>query len=123
MPSSLFRSLVPGDSQPVQPFPWGTIQWLDSAAITGGETLTFGVVEFAPGEGNPIHHHPNCDEILFVLEGDIRHLLGHDELPMGPGDLIHIPKGVRHRARNVGATPARVVVCFDSGWREVVNES
>lgn len=122
MPSGLFRNLVPGESQPVAAFPWGSIQWLDSAAITGSQTLTFGVVEFAPGEGNPIHHHPNCDEVLFVLEGEIRHLLGTDELPMGPGDLIHIPKGTRHRALNVGQQRARVVVCFDTGHREVVNE-
>lgn len=112
--------VVRGDQQPIERHEWGTIQWLDGQAVTGTERLTVGLVTINPGAGNPEHHHPNCDEALLVLEGELEHTLGEELFRLAPGDLLHIPAGTRHRARNLGAVVCRVVVSYDSGRREVV---
>jgi quercetin dioxygenase-like cupin family protein len=119
----LQRHVVRGAETPVDSFPWGTIQWLDGQALTGTETLTFGAVVIQPGQHNPEHHHPNCDEVLFVLEGELRHTVGDESHLLGPGDLIHIPQGVRHQGLNVGTVPCRVVVAYNSGRRRMVVDS
>jgi quercetin dioxygenase-like cupin family protein len=93
---------------------------MDSAEITGSEVLTFGVVQIEPGQANPEHLHPNCDEILYLLEGELLHTLGEEEIHLRAGDTIHIPQGVRHRARNPGTVPARMVVTYNTGRRQMV---
>lgn len=103
-------------------FEWGQISWLDSAELTGSETLTVGLVYIYPGKNNPEHYHPNCDETLFLLEGELIHTLGDEEYRLQAGDLIHIPQGVRHRATSVGVTPAKMIVSYNTGRREVVGE-
>lgn len=32
-----------------------------------------GIVRMRPGESEPAHRHPNCEEAIHVLEGDIEH--------------------------------------------------
>lgn len=103
-------------------FPWGQISWLDSADLTGSETLTVGLVYIYPGQSNPEHHHPNCDEALLLLEGELVHTIGNEEYRLKPGDLIHIPRGERHKAKSVGVVPAKMIVTYNTGRREVVGE-
>lgn len=107
---------------PTEQFPWGSITWLDSQEITGTEVLTFGVVTIEPGHGNPEHHHPNCDEILYLLAGSLQHTLAEEVFTLNTGDLIHIPQGVWHRAWNEGTETAKVVVTYNTGRRQVVGE-
>ncbi|MCC7491892.1 MAG: cupin domain-containing protein [Fimbriimonadaceae bacterium] len=106
---------VPGDTPP-----WGRLQWMAGAAVNGCETLTVGAVSIKPGEANPLHLHPNCDEVLLLVAGQVDHRLGDEWIAMTAGDAIHIPCGVPHCARNSGATEARMVVSFNSGRRETV---
>lgn len=51
----------------------------------------------AGGAHNPLHSHPNCEEILYV--GSCEHKLGDETVRLGPGSAIRIPRGVRHWAR------------------------
>jgi mannose-6-phosphate isomerase-like protein (cupin superfamily) len=101
-------------------FEWGSIQWLVNAELMPGSGLTFGFVEIAPGAKNPRHLHPNCDEVLYVLEGTLEHSLGDDVFELGPGAALLIPTNVGHDARNPGVDPARVVVAYSSGERQTV---
>lgn len=103
-------------------FPWGSITWLDNAELTGSETLTFGVVRINAGQSNPEHLHPNCDEVLYVVSGQLYHTIGVSVHHLRSGDLIHIPAGARHRCWNPGDEPCEVVVAYNTGRREVVGE-
>lgn len=50
------------------------------------------------------HAHNNSDETFLVLEGDlIIDLEGHS-LNLTPGQMLTVPKGVRHRTRANGRT-------------------
>ena len=82
--------------------------------------MTFGYVEIKAGQKNARHLHPNCDEVLYLIEGDLEHRLGDESVPLRPGMAIHIPTGVAHDAVNRGATTARMVVAYSTGDRQTV---
>lgn len=111
--------VVRGDEGRHESFDWGEIQWLDSGELTGAEGLTVGRVTVREGESNAEHYHPNCEEALYLLAGELEHTLGPDSVRLEPGDLLHVPLGERHRATSVGAGDAVAVVAYDTGDREV----
>ena len=102
---------------------WGHLSWLlgaGSAPIDGAEQ-TFGVVTINPGQRNPLHMHPNCEELLFVISGTCDHLLGDETYQMGPGSVIRIPRGVPHWAKCTSEEPLKVVVSFSSPDRQTTS--
>lgn len=64
----------------------------------------------APGAFTTPHHHKATEEIYYILSGTAAMTLGHDTRPVGPGDAIAIPPGVRHTIRNTG-TAELVFLC------------
>jgi oxalate decarboxylase/phosphoglucose isomerase-like protein (cupin superfamily) len=60
-----------------------------------------------PGAQNPRHYHPNCDEVLHVLQGRILHSVDDDAL---------------HNARNIGDEEAVFVFAFSSADRHTLGE-
>lgn len=101
-------------------FDWGEIVWLDSHPLTGATGLTVGEVTIATGHGNPEHYHPNCEEALYLLAGELRHTLGEEATTLAPGDCLHIPEGTVHAAESVGDEDAVAVIAYDTGVRDVV---
>ena len=69
-------------------------------------------VEFAPGGTTGRHTHPG-DEYTFVLQGTLElSAEGRETRRASAGDVVHNPRGLVHEARNVGDSPARLVVTF-----------
>ncbi|WP_022885532.1 cupin domain-containing protein [Glaciibacter superstes] len=101
---------------------WGHLEWMVSGALENSDTLTMGKCFIQPGQNNPVHHHPNCDEVLHVISGRIRHRVGDEYVEMAAGDTISIPKGAIHNAANIGDEPCELLICFDTAYREVVGE-
>ncbi len=58
----------------------------------------------APGLATTPHHHAVTEEIYYILEGSAEMTLGTEARPVGPGDAIAIPPGLRHTIRNTGPT-------------------
>ncbi|KAA9106600.1 cupin domain-containing protein [Microbacterium rhizomatis] len=106
----------------VDPQPWGRLEWMVSGALGNSDTLTVGKCFIQPGQQNPVHHHPNCDEVLHVIKGRIRHRVGDEYVEMTAGDTISIPKGSIHNATNIGDEQCELLICFDTASREVVGE-
>lgn len=103
-------------------FSWGRITWLHNGD-TGAEGLTVGEVVINPGQSNAMHAHPNCEEALYLISGELIHTCG-DEGPyhLTPGMSIRIPSGVKHNATCTSPDPARMVVAYDSAYREMSEE-
>ncbi len=102
---------------------WGSLQWLVSGAAGSSKNMTLGKVTFKPGEANPMHLHPNSDEILFVAHGEIEHVLPEGgTVRLSPGDCIVLEQGGMHQARNVGDSEAVVIVAFNTPDRQTVGE-
>ena len=49
------------------------------------------------------HFHPNSDETFLVIEGRLSIEFESGSRELDPGQLLTIPRGVRHRTRPVGA--------------------
>lgn len=96
---------------------WGALDWIIPSSTMPSASMTFGIVTIAAGARNPLHSHPNCEEILHVLQGRCEHKLGEAVFEMGPGDTIRIPQGVPHWARSLGPEPLVAVIAFSSGDR------
>ena len=108
------------DRTPAIDFDWGTIRWLVNAEHMPDSALTFGMVEIKPSTKNTRHYHPNCDEVLYLLEGELEHSVDDARYHLQPGSAIHIPAGARHDARNLSASVARMLVAYSSGDRQTV---
>jgi quercetin dioxygenase-like cupin family protein len=104
------------------PMEWGHLEWYVSAEIGNSETMTVGKCVLNPGQANGRHSHPTCDEILQVLKGKVIHTWNGEEFEMNEGDVVSIPSGVVHNARNVGDGVAELSISFSSAYRTTVDE-
>ena len=60
-------------------------------------------VEIAPGVTSPRHTHPG-EEIIYVLEGALEYTVeGRPPVTLKAGDVLFIPAGTIHAAKNVGS--------------------
>ena len=60
-------------------------------------------VDFPPGVGVPKHTHPG-EEIVYVLEGTLEYdLEGQPPVTLKAGEVMFIPAGTVHTAKNVGS--------------------
>jgi len=104
---------------PTESYGEASIHWLVNRAACGSRELTLGETTLPPGGRNPLHRHPNCEEAMYVLEGEIEHVVeGTPNLRLGAGEAICIPRNLRHQAINIGVGPARLLVAFSSPERE-----
>ena len=106
----------------VQPQPWGKLEWLASRELGNSLFMTVGIATINPGKENPVHSHPNCDEILHVLQGHIMNRVGDKEYEMSAGDTVTIPEGTLHNARNIGKEDAVLSISYNSADRIAIGE-
>lgn len=63
-------------------------------------------VDFAPGAVAPWHSHPG-EELVYVPKGSLEfQLQGEKSVTLETGDVLFIPAGKLHTARNAGTNPA-----------------
>ena len=61
-------------------------------------------VDFDPGYVSPKHTHPG-EEIIYVIEGTLEYEVeGQPSVTVKRGDVVFVPAGKVHRAKNVGST-------------------
>ncbi|MEZ0296856.1 MAG: cupin domain-containing protein [Candidatus Methylacidiphilales bacterium] len=102
---------------------WGGLTWFASQSLGNSAEVTVGRCVLLPGQSNPRHYHPNCSEVLVVIQGRIRHTDGDGgTTEMGEGDTVTIAPHVWHQATNIGAQDAVLFIVFTSASRETVGE-
>jgi quercetin dioxygenase-like cupin family protein len=100
---------------------WGELCWLVGEEEMPGAEQTFGLVTINPGQRNPLHLHPNCEELLYVTSGTCEHRLGEKTYMLAPGSVIRIPRGVPHWARCTSDEPLKAVIAFSAPDRRMEN--
>src|SRR2546425_6626237 len=73
----------------------GIHTWLATSSETGGVFLLFDDV-MTRGKTTPLHAHPEVDETLYVLEGEVLVRLDGRERRLGPRGVAMFPRGVPH---------------------------
>jgi quercetin dioxygenase-like cupin family protein len=69
-------------------------------------------VEIDPGVTSPRHTHPG-EEIIYVLEGSLEYQVeGKPPVTLKAGDVLFIPAGTVHAAKNVGSGNAAELATY-----------
>jgi mannose-6-phosphate isomerase-like protein (cupin superfamily) len=66
-----------------------------------GFGLYFGRI--APGSAIAREIHPETTETVYILSGEAIGLVGEQEVPLSPGEVLHVDRNVPHGLRNVGS--------------------
>ena len=70
------------------------------------------LVEFAPGVAAARHSHPG-EEIVYAVRGSLEYRLdGKPPVTLEPGEVLFIPAGTVHEARNVGTGKAAELATY-----------
>jgi mannose-6-phosphate isomerase-like protein (cupin superfamily) len=99
---------------------WGTMTWLADAEAGGTTTVSVARMVLHPGQHSPLHHHPNCEEIVLLESGEVSHQLDGSPVQHEAGTCVIIPAGVAHTTRNLGSAPARLFITYGAPVREYV---
>lgn len=88
--------------------------WKATAEETDGAFLLF-EDRMARGKVTPLHLHPDSDETMIVLEGElVMHLDGADHV-VGAGGIASAPRGMPHAFLVTGEHGARVLCLHTPG--------
>ena len=79
-------------------------------SAAGWESLQ-ALVSFAPGSSFPRHKHPG-EEIIYVTQGTIEYEVAGKPVVVRAGEVLFIPNGVVHAARNPGTEPAAELATY-----------
>lgn len=100
--------------------PFGSVHWAVRAGDPEGAETTIGLAIFDAGQGNARHIHPNCEEVVYVMDGEVVHTLGDQSTTLRAGDLIVVPRNVPHRLINRSGAPVRAYIVFSAPDRQFV---
>ncbi len=89
---------------------WGEMKWFSRPTTTGASQLVVIEVELQPGTGHNFHKHPDQEEVIYVLEGQIEQWIEDKKQVLGVGDAVFIQKGIVHASFNIFGKRARMHV-------------
>jgi quercetin dioxygenase-like cupin family protein len=73
----------------------GAFTWKATAAETGGAFIML-EDRMVRGKTTPLHTHPNEDEAIYVLDGELLVHIEGEQQRVGPGGLFFAPRGIPH---------------------------
>ncbi len=68
----------------------------------GSSNLSITWVEGAPGSEQPVHAHPDNEQVYVIVRGRAMMKAGEEEREVGPGTLVFIPPRTDHAIHNIG---------------------
>jgi quercetin dioxygenase-like cupin family protein len=79
-------------------------------------------VRGAQGAEESPHYHTHEEETIYLLEGDLTVLAGEEELRIGPGEVVSIPRGLRHAVRSDSREVAYLLQYNPAGFEHFFHE-
>ena len=83
----------------------GNVDHSDPTALMGGH-FTLTIITMPPGHIQPMHHHLDAEEVLFVLDGTPTIVWERDgetvTRELGRWDMVYNPTGIAHGIHNNG---------------------
>ncbi len=87
---------------------WGTFAAVSSPS-DGAERIMAVEATFLPGKSHAFHRHPNQEEVIYVLDGELEQWVEHERRVLHAGDAVVIPAAVVHASYNESDRPAKIV--------------
>ncbi len=104
---------------------WGSLAWFSSPAASNAKDLVVVEVTFNPAGGHNFHKHPNQEELIYVIDGEIEQWVDQEKQTLRPGDSAFIGANVVHASFNVSDGNAKVLAilgpCVGSEGYELVD--
>ena len=99
----------------------GIVSILLSGSETGGELAAWEAVQ-KPGSEPPLHLHHTADETFFVMEGEMRFMVGDRILDAPAGSVVFAPRGVPHTFKIKSSQARAITLCTPAGFEEWFRE-
>ena len=75
------------------------------------------------GSAPPLHVHDELDDTWYILEGQMVVRCGGDDMVVGAGHWVSMPRGVPHTFRVVGQRRARILLVHDNpSFRDLIRD-
>jgi quercetin dioxygenase-like cupin family protein len=88
------------------------LRWLVANGAIEAENCSACVIRVAPGEKvRPAHSHPNGEEVIYIVSGSGRVLVGGEVRAVSEGTAVLFPRGEVHMLHNSGHVEMKVI-CF-----------
>lgn len=98
----------------------GKVSIMVDPVKTGDTGLCVLVQTLEPGAAIPVHRHEKAEQVFFVLSGRCRVSLAGQEMDIGAGTTVHVPKAVPHGVANIGeGLVALLETTSPSGFQEL----
>jgi quercetin dioxygenase-like cupin family protein len=105
----MFKRFVTAQDTEREKLSWGTLAWISRPALTGAKLLTVLEATLTEGNGHNFHKHPDQEELIYIISGQVEQWLETERRILGAGDSIFIPKGVVHSTFNVFPEEAKTL--------------
>ncbi len=89
--------------------PWGSLAWFSSPAVTGAKALVVVEVTINPSGGHSFHKHPNQEEAIYVIDGEVEQWIGPRKRLLAAGESAFIGKDVVHASFNASDRTAKLL--------------
>jgi quercetin dioxygenase-like cupin family protein len=103
---------------------WGSLAWFSSPAASNAKDLVVLEVILSPAGGHNFHRHPNQEELIYVIEGEIEQWIDREKRMLRSGDSAFMGADVVHASFNVSDRDAKLLAilgpCIGSEGYELV---
>ena len=115
---------VPSSEAEREQLDWGGLGWLSRPTSTGASQLVVIEALLMPGFSHSFHKHPDQEEVIYLLDGQIEQWLDKESRLLQKGDSVFIGADVVHASFNVSDKPAKFLAilgpCMGEGGYESV---
>ncbi|MBN9691234.1 MAG: cupin domain-containing protein [Verrucomicrobia bacterium] len=77
-----------------------TNYWMCRPEVCEAKDLQVCRAVLPAGEGHNFHTHPELEEVIYVLEGEVEQWVEQEKRILKPGEVAHIPAGMVHATFN-----------------------
>lgn len=92
--------------------PGRVLRWVVGPNALQAEQCSACVIRVAAGDRvRPAHSHPNGEEVIYIISGSGRVMVGGEVQAVKAGTTVLFPRGVVHMLHNTGSEEMKVV-CF-----------
>ena len=81
-------------------------------ASLGAQSMWVGHLDVRPGSTITTHTHPDTEEAMVIVEGELEAVLGDETITVGVGDTVLAPAGVKHGFVNRSQGQAALLALF-----------
>ncbi len=95
---------------------WGSLAWFSSPVASAAKNLVVLEVNLRPPGGHDFHKHPDQEEVIYVLEGEIEQWVDREKRILRTGDSRKVK--IVQRAETMGNGPTR----SERPWEDVTRQ-